>query len=75
MTLLFDLLTQFEGTIKTCMIKREADGWYVIFAVEENQSRFFRKTGETVGIDVGIENFATLSTGEVVANPEFLRES
>jgi len=74
-TLLFDLLTQFEGTIKTCTIKREADGWYVIFAVEENQSRFFRKTGETVGIDVGIENFATLSTGEVVANPEFLRES
>ncbi|MGH9838345.1 MAG: RNA-guided endonuclease InsQ/TnpB family protein [Blastocatellia bacterium] len=28
-----------------------------------------------VGIDVGIENFATLSTGEVVENPEFLRES
>src|SRR5215475_7268415 len=64
-----------EGTIKTCMIKREADGWYVIFAVEENQSRFLPKTGDAVGIDVGIENFATLSTGEVVENPEFLRES
>jgi putative transposase len=24
-----------EGEIKTCTIKREADGWYVIFAVEE----------------------------------------
>ncbi|HEX5082459.1 MAG TPA: transposase [Blastocatellia bacterium] len=64
-----------EGTIKTCTIKREADGWYVIFAVEENQCRFFPKTGNAVGIDVGIENFATLSTGEVVENPEFLRES
>jgi putative transposase len=64
-----------EGTIKTCTIKREADGWYAVFAVEENQSRFFPKTGETVGIDVGIENFATLSAGEVVENPEFLRES
>jgi putative transposase len=64
-----------QGTIKTCMIKREADGWYVIFAIEENQSRFFPKTGDAVGIDVGIENFATLSTGEVVENPEFLRES
>ncbi len=64
-----------EGTIKTCTIKREADGWYVIFAVEENQSRFFPKTGEGVGIDVGIENFATLSTGETVENPQFLRES
>jgi transposase len=64
-----------EGTIKTCTIKREADGWYAVFAVQENQSRFFPKTGETVGIDVGIENFATLSRGEVVENPEFLRES
>src|SRR5215510_2639453 len=63
------------GTIKTCAIKREVDGWYVIFAVEENQSRFFPKTGDAVGIDVGIENFAALSTGEVVENPQFLRES
>jgi len=63
------------GTIKTCSIKREVDGWYVIFAVEENQSRFFPKTGDAVGIDVGIENFAALSTGEAVENPKFLRES
>jgi putative transposase len=64
-----------EGIIKTCMIKRDVDGWYVVFAVEENQCRFFPKTGDAVGIDVGIENFATLSTGEVVESPEFLRES
>jgi putative transposase len=64
-----------EGIIKTCTIKRDVDGWYVVFAVEENQCRFFPKTGDAVGIDVGIENFATLSTGEVVENPEFLRES
>jgi putative transposase len=64
-----------EGTIKTCAIKREADGWYVVFAVEENQCRFFPKTGEKVGVDVWIENFATLSTGETVENPQFLRES
>src|SRR5262252_2434008 len=64
-----------EGIIKTCAIKRAVDGWYVVFAVEENQCRFFPKTGDAVGIDVGIENFATLSTGEVVENPEFLRES
>jgi len=67
------LSREIEGEIKTCTIKREADGWYVIFAVEENQSRFIPKTGDTVGIDVGIENFATLSTGEVVENPKHLR--
>jgi putative transposase len=64
-----------EGKIKACTIKRDVDGWYVIFAVEENQCRYFPKTGESVGIDVGIENFATLSTGEVIPNPQYLRRA
>lgn len=64
-----------EGEVKTCTIKREADGWFVVFTVEENQSRWFPKTGDSVGVDVGIENFATLSTGEVIENPQFLRQA
>lgn len=64
-----------EGKFKTCTIKREADGWYAIFAVEENQCRYFQKTGESVGIDVGIENFATLSTGEIISNPQYHRKA
>ena len=64
-----------EGTIKTCTLKREADGWYVIFAVEENQCRFIPKTGDSVGLDVGLENFATLSTGEVIENPRHLKNA
>ena len=64
-----------EGRIKTCTIKRAVDGWFVIFAVEENQCRYFPKTGVNVGVDVGIENFATLSTGEAIANPEYLRQA
>jgi putative transposase len=63
------------GTIKTCTIKREADGWYVIFAVEENQCRFIPKTGDHVGIDVGLENFATLSTGKALENPRHLKQA
>ena len=64
-----------EGKIKTCTIKREADGWFIIFAVEENQCAYFQKTGESVGVDVGIENFATLSTGETIPNPQYLRKA
>lgn len=64
-----------EGRVKTCTVKREADGWFVVFAVEENQCRYFPKTGAGVGVDVGLENFATLSTGEAVANPEYLRKA
>jgi putative transposase len=69
------LSREIEGKIKTCSIKRQVDGWFVIFAVEENQSCFIAKTGEAVGIDVGLENFATLSTGEVVENPRYLRKA
>jgi putative transposase len=64
-----------EGKIKTCQIKGEADGWYVIFTVEENQSRFFAKTGKTTGVDVGIENFAALGNGEMIDNPKFFRKA
>jgi putative transposase len=69
------LSREMEGKIKTCSIKRQVDGWFVIFAVEENQSRFIAKTGEAVGIDVGLENFATLSTGASVENPRYLRKA
>lgn len=69
------LSREIEGTIKTCTIRREADGWYVILTVVPNQSRFIPRTGDATGIDVGIENFATLSTGEVIENPKHLREA
>jgi len=63
-----------EGRIKTCTIKREADGWYAVFAVEKERDRSLELAPEeSVGIDVGIESFATLSTGEQVDNPKFLR--
>lgn len=67
------LSREIEGRIKTCTIKREADGWYVMFAVEEDRSRHYPRTGDTTGVDVGLENFATLSTGEVIENPRHLR--
>lgn len=69
------LSREIEGKIKTATIKRQADGWFVVFAVEENYSPYIPKTGESVGIDVGIENFATLSTGEIIENPQYLRQS
>jgi putative transposase len=69
------LSREIAGKIKTCTIKREADGWYVIFACETKTKEPLPETGAAVGIDVGLENFLTLSTGEVVKNPRFLRES
>ncbi|HEX8265313.1 MAG TPA: transposase, partial [Pyrinomonadaceae bacterium] len=54
------LSREIEGKIKTCTIKREVDGWFVIF-VTETEKELLEKTGKTCGVDVGLENFATLS--------------
>jgi len=64
-----------EGTIKTCTIKREVDGWYVVFTADKEQVLHLPATGETVGIDVGIEAFATLSTGERIENKRFIKNA
>ncbi len=64
-----------EGTIKTCTIKREADGWYVVFACETTPAAPLPKTGRECGIDLGIETFAQLDDGSVVENPHFLAKA
>ena len=66
------LSREIKGQIKTCKIKREVDGWYVVFTAE-TENNLLPKTGKTIGIDVGLINFATLSDGEVVDNPHFLK--
>jgi putative transposase len=66
-----------EGEIKTCTIKREADGWYVILAVEEPKKEVALAPKESVGVDVGIESFATLSDDEAapIENPQYFRQA
>lgn len=60
------------GTLKTCTIKKQAGKWYVCFSVEY-QNNPLPKRNKAVGIDVGLENFATLSTQEEIANPRFFK--
>ena len=62
-----------EGTIKTLTIRRSSTGkWYACFSVEYDPSPLPQKE-TTVGIDVGLESFATLSNGEKIENPRFFR--
>ncbi len=61
-----------EGTPQTCTIIRKADGWYACIACEGVVSPL-PPTGKAVGIDVGLESFATLSDGTQIANPRYYR--
>lgn len=63
-----------EGTIKTLTIRRTRTGkWFACFSVE-TEPQPLPETQRAVGIDVGLEKFATLSTGEQIANPRFFRK-
>ncbi|MGQ9483173.1 RNA-guided endonuclease InsQ/TnpB family protein [Chloroflexus sp.] len=61
-----------QGTPKTCTIGRKADGWYAHIACKVPGAPV-PPTGEAVGVDVGLERFATLSDGTQIANPRLYR--
>ncbi len=57
----------------TVIVSREADGrWYATFAVETTDPAPAPESGAEVGIDLGVKDFAILSTGEKIANPRHL---
>lgn len=59
------------GAIKTCTIKRESNGWYVIFTVETIQTQITTTVQNPVGLDMGLICFATLSNGGKIKNQRF----
>lgn len=61
-----------EGKPKTCTVVRKADGWYAHIVCAE-QPKSLPPAGKAVGIDVGLESFATLSDGTQIANPRYYR--
>jgi putative transposase len=63
-----------HGTPKTCTIRRRVDGWYACIVCEYEPCPW-PETGRSVGIDLGIESFATLDTGERIPNPRPLKHA
>ena len=58
-----------RGNPKTCTIIRDVDRWFACFSYNNNREKI--ANGRTVGIDVGIKNWITLSSGEMVDRPRF----
>ena len=64
-----------EGKVKTCTIKREGEDWYVIFSCIVEKEINKQNETKAIGIDVGCIDFSTMSDGNTVKNPHFLRKS
>lgn len=58
-----------EGRIKQLKLTRRASGWYALLVCDIPQPEPLASTGAEIGVDVGISDFAVLSSGEVVENP------
>ena len=65
---------QIKGKIKTVTACRRGGCWYVCFSVEYEIDPLLVVDDE-VGIDVGLEHFAALSTGDLIANPRWYRSA
>lgn len=67
-------------SVKTGTITRCADGWYISITLEDKSVPVtvveIQPTEEnSLGIDLGVENYVALSTGEMIEHPRFLRKS
>jgi putative transposase len=59
---------------KSLTISRQADSWFVSFKIEVLEAEL-REPIRSVGVDLGIKELATLSTGEIVPNLKPLRNA
>ena len=70
---------KFKGELKTASISKSWTGKYYISILVEDGKEFPVKQvfseSTTIGVDVGITDFAVISTGEKVENPKYLKNS
>jgi putative transposase len=63
-----------KGKLKTLTVKRNRAGqWFAVFSCEVNSKKKPHPNADKkVGVDVGLESFATLTTREQISNPRYL---
>jgi putative transposase len=64
---------QFTGRILNATIRRTSSGKYFVSLLVEQEIHELPKTGSSVGVDVGLKNFAILSDGTVYQNDRYFR--
>lgn len=71
----WDIHTYSIKDIKRVRLVRRADGYYAQFCLDIVVTDVQPKTGQEIGLDVGIESFYTDSNGHQESNPKFLRKA
>lgn len=66
---------RFTGLIKSCTISQTSSNKYFISILVEENEQLLPKLDTSVGIDVGLKDFAILSDGTKYENPKWLRKA
>ena len=67
---------EFDGLIKSVTVSKIPSGkYYVSVLVEQEEKEKLPNNNVSIGIDLGIKEFAITSDGEMIENPKFLRKS
>ncbi|EEM80250.1 IS200/IS605 family element RNA-guided endonuclease TnpB [Bacillus thuringiensis] len=64
---------EVTGRIMSATIRRNPSGKYFVSLLVETEVKELSKTGSSVGIDMGLKDFAILSNGTTYKNPRFFR--
>lgn len=64
---------EVDGRIISATISRKSSGKYFVSLLAEVVIKKHAKSGSSVGVDVGLKDFAILSDGTVYSNPKYLR--
>lgn len=56
---------EIEGAIKNATVSKKGEHWYVSVQTEQDVQKSYYPSRSAVGIDLGVKQFATLSTGRV----------
>src|SRR5207248_216996 len=61
---------EIEGEIKQTTVIKEGHHWYVSFSCEVDKEIVPTRSRDTIGIDVGLEHFATIASNQGIEEIE-----
>jgi len=69
------ILAEYIEKIQRVRIVKKADKYYCQLCIDITCTEYVEPTGNTIGLDFGLESFYTDSNGNKVENPRFLKKS
>lgn len=65
---------EVEGQIISATIRKNSSDKYFVSVLVDTEIKPLPATDSSIGIDLGVKDFAILSNGEIIPNPRYLRK-